>query len=66
MIQKMKRVREAELKILIVFSYFLILSATSMTAFTIASQNIAEFRIREYSRVGHAREILTERALRFF
>ena len=40
---KMNRVRKAELKILIVFLYFSIFIAISLTAFTIASQNIPEF-----------------------
>ena len=39
----MKRVSTAELKILIVFLDFFAFSVTSLTAFTIASQNISEF-----------------------
>ena len=39
----MNRVRKAELKILIVFLYFSIFTAISLTAFTIASQNVTEF-----------------------
>ena len=40
---KIKRVSTPELKILIVFFYFFIFDVTSLTGFTIASQNIAEF-----------------------
>ena len=43
MIQKMKRVRKAELKILILFFYFFILNVVTVTSSSIASQNIAEF-----------------------
>ena len=40
---KRKHISTAGLKLLIVFIYFFIFSATSLTAFTIASQNIPEF-----------------------
>ena len=39
----MKRISTPELKILIVFFYFFIFDVTSLTGFTIATQNITEF-----------------------
>lgn len=39
----MKRVNTSELKILIVFLYYVIFSVISLIAFTIGSQNIPEF-----------------------
>ena len=39
----MKRVSAPELKILIIFFYFFIFSVTSLTSFSIASQNITGF-----------------------